>query len=63
MLSIVITSLPNAIYKVVIKEIVSIKPGTIKLFTSINPSVPLSKKNKDIQSIIKVPTIFGISKN
>ena len=28
-----------------------------------SPSVPLSKKNKDIQSMIKVPIIFGIPKN
>ena len=56
-------SFANIKYKIKIKVIVPIKDGTIKEFTSISPSVSLSKKKMAITSIIKVPTILGRPKN
>lgn len=46
-----------------ISVIVPNSDGTINEFTSISPSVPLSKNTEARHSIINDPTIFGIPKN
>ena len=56
-------SLQKQKYKKVTNVIVHIKPGTIKEFTSIRPSVPRSRKKIAIESIMSEPNIFGIPKN
>ena len=57
-----IVSLQNAKYRIVIKVIVPIKPGTIKELISIKPSVSRSRKNTAIKIIINEPSTLGIPK-
>ena len=53
----------NKKYKIIIKVIVPKRDGTINEFTSIRPSVSLSKNVVAIAIIINEPIIFGIPKN
>ena len=62
-LEIDMSSLQNKKYRIVTSVIVHINPGTMNELTSINPSVPLRRKNTAIPIIINEPIILGIPKN